>query len=305
MVYRRKQEHFFDSRAPRDSENRHNHPGSPKFFIVIKLPPSQRLSSSPRSNLPLGLTSGGLSLSPLGGRGSGAGSPVGTLSIPAGGSSSTGGSGGSSEGSAGVTSAGGGGIPVLTSEAGLDGTSANLLSTGDLGLISDLLVLLGLGVAVEVEIDNGVPLGLAGSEGTAETEDLTGKHPPDETDGVTTLVVGGDGNIDEVGGGVSVAKGNDGDVDIRGLLDGLGISARVGHDDETGLLERAGDVVGEVTGGETTGNGGGTGVGGELQDSTLTVGTSGDDTDIGGVVNGGDDTGGQDDLLPISIKRIY
>jgi hypothetical protein len=46
-------------------------------------------------------------------------------------------------------------------------------------------------------------------------------------------------------------------------------------------------------------------VGGELQNSTLTVGTSGDDTDIGGVVNGGDDTGGQDDLLPISIKRIY
>jgi hypothetical protein len=33
------------------------------------------------------------------------------------------------------------------------------------------------------------------------------EHPPDETDGVTTLVVGGDGNIDEVGGGVSVAKG--------------------------------------------------------------------------------------------------
>lgn len=276
-----------------------------KLFIEIKPPPFQRLSSSPRSNLPLGLTSGGSSLSPVAGGGSGAGSPVSTLGIPAGGTGSSGGSGGSSEGSAGVTSAGGGGIPVLTSEAGLDGTSTDLLSTGDLGLISNLLVLLGLGVAVEVEIDNGVPLSLAGSEGTAETEDLTGEHPPDETDGVTTLVVGGDGNIDEVGGGVSVAKGNDGDVDVRGLLDGLGISARVGHDDETGLLERAGDVVGEVTGGETTGNGGGTGVGGELQDSTLAVGTSGDDTDIGGVVDGGDDTGGQDDLLPISMKHIY
>jgi hypothetical protein len=44
-------------------------------------------------------------------------------------------------------------------------------------------------------------------------------------------------------------------------------------------------------------------VGGELQDGTLTVGTSGDDTDIGGVVNGGDDTGGQDDLLPIPLQH--
>lgn len=57
----------------------------------------------------------------------------------------------------------------------------------------------------------------------------------------------------------------------------MGISARVRDDDQAGLLERTGDVVGEVTGGETTGNGDGTGVGGELQDSTLSVGTGGDD----------------------------
>lgn len=116
---------------------------------------------------------------------------------------------------------------------------------------------------------------------------------------MATLVVGGDGNVDEVGGGVSVAKGNDGDVDVAGLLDGLGVGARVGDDDQAGLLERAGDVVGEVTGGETTSNGGSTGVGGELQDSTLAVGTSGDDTDVGRVVDGGDDTGSEEDLLPI------
>lgn len=121
---------------------------------------------------------------------------------------------------------------------------------------------------------------------------------------MATLVVGGDGNIDEVGRGVSVTEGNDGDVDVGSLLDSLGIGTGVGHDDETGLLERAGDVVGEVTGGETTGNGGGTGVGGELQDSTLAVRTSGDDTDISGVVDGGDDTSGQDDLLPIARYEL-
>lgn len=120
---------------------------------------------------------------------------------------------------------------------------------------------------------------------------------------MTTLVVGGDGNVDEVGRGVSVAKSDDGDVDVAGLLDSLGVGAGVGNDDQTGLLERAGDVVGEVTGGETTGDGGGTGVGGELEDSTLAVGTSGDDTDVGRVVNGSDDTGGQDNLLPVSRIR--
>ncbi len=72
---------------------------------------------------------------------------------------------------------------------------------------------------------------------------------------------------------------DDGDVDVGGLLDGLGVSARVGDDDQAGLLERAGDVVGEVTGGEATGNGDGAGVGGELEDGTLTVGTGRDDAD--------------------------
>jgi hypothetical protein len=115
---------------------------------------------------------------------------------------------------------------------------------------------------------------------------------------VATLVVGGDGNIDVLGGRVGIAKGNDGDVDVRGLLDGLGIGAGVGDDDQTGLLERTGDVVGEGTGGEATGNGLSTGVGGELQDGPLTVGTSGDDADIGRVVNGGNDAGGKDNLLP-------
>jgi len=115
---------------------------------------------------------------------------------------------------------------------------------------------------------------------------------------VTTLVVGGDGNIDVLGGRVGVAERDDGDVDVRGLLDGLSIGAGVGGDDEAGLLERTGDVVGEVTGGEATGDGRGTSVGGELQDGTLTVGTGRDNANVGGVVNGDDDAGSKDDLLP-------
>jgi len=115
---------------------------------------------------------------------------------------------------------------------------------------------------------------------------------------VTTLVVGRDGNVDELGRGVGVAKGNDRDVDVRGLLDGLGVGARVGDDDKTRLLERASDVVGEVTRGETTGNGAGTGVCGEFEDGALTVGTGGDDANVGRVIDGSNDARSEDYLLP-------
>ena len=37
----------------------------------------------------------------------------------------------------------------------------------------------------------------------------------------------------------------------------------------------------------------------ELEDSTLAIGTSRDHTDVGGVVDGSDDTGSQDNLLPV------
>jgi hypothetical protein len=70
---------------------------------------------------------------------------------------------------------------------------------------------------------------------------------------------------------------NDGEVDVGSLLDGLSVGAGVGHNDQARLLERAGDVIGEVTWGETTSDGDGTSVGGELEDSTLAIGTGGDD----------------------------
>jgi hypothetical protein len=170
--------------------------------------------------------------------------------------------------------------------------------TRNLGLIGNLLVLLGLRVTVEVQINHDVPLSLAVGDGAAQAQDLTGQHPPDQTDGVATLVVGRDGNVDELGGRVGIAEGDDGDVDIRGLLDSLGVGAGIGDDDQARLLEGTGDVVGEVTGGEASGDGHGTGVSGELQHGTLAVGTGRDHTDIGWVVDSGDDAGCEDDLLP-------
>lgn len=131
-----------------------------------------------------------------------AGSPVTTISIPA--CTSSGSSAGSSE----STGRGTANLP-LVGETSIDGAGTDLIGAGDLGLLNTggVLVLLGFRVAVEVQIRHDVPLGVAASEGAAETEDLTGEHPPDETDGVAALVVCWDGHIDVLGGGVSVAKG--------------------------------------------------------------------------------------------------
>ncbi len=119
---------------------------------------------------------------------------------------------------------------------------------------------------------------------------------------MATLVVGGDSNVNELGRGVGVAKGNDRDINVRSLLDSLGVGAGVSYDDEAGFLEGAGDVVREVTGGETTCDSDCSGVCSKLQDSTLTIGTGGDDTDVGWVVNSCDDTGSKNDLLPGAIR---
>jgi len=115
---------------------------------------------------------------------------------------------------------------------------------------------------------------------------------------MTTLVVCWDSNIDELGWRVGIAESNDWNVDVGSFLDSLSVGAGIGDDDEAGFLEGSSDVVGKVTGSETTSDGDGTGVRGELQDSALTVGTSRDDTDVGGVVDSCDDSGCEDDLLP-------
>jgi len=121
---------------------------------------------------------------------------------------------------------------------------------------------------------------------------------------MTTLVVGWDSDVDELSWGVSIAESDNWDVNVGSLLDSLGVGAGVGDDDEAGFLEGASDVVGEVTRGESTGDGDGTGVGGKLQDSTLAIGTGGNDTDIGGVVDSCDDAGSENDLLPAQENML-
>ena len=119
---------------------------------------------------------------------------------------------------------------------------------------------------------------------------------------MTPFIIRWDGNIDIFGRRIGIAERNDGDVDIRRFLDGLCVGARVRDDDQAGLFERARDVVGEVAGGEAPRDGGGAGVGSEFEDGALAVGTGGDDGDVGGVVDCGDDAGCEDDFLPVQER---
>jgi len=76
------------------------------------------------------------------------------------------------------------------------------------------------------------------------------------------------------------------------------VDSGVGDNDDSGLLERLGDVIGEVTGGESAGNGLSTGETSHLEDSSVTVGSGRDDGNVVGVLDGGEDSGSKDELLP-------
>ena len=64
------------------------------------------------------------------------------------------------------------------------------------------------------------------------------------------LVVAGDGDVDELGGGVNVAEGDDGDVGVAALSDGLVVRPGVADDQQAGLTEGGLDLVGEGSRGE-------------------------------------------------------
>ena len=152
------------------------------------------------------------------------------------------------------------------------------------------------GITVEEEINGDFPLVFTG-DAAAEAEDFAGEEPVHKADRVAALVVDGDGDVDVLKRRVGIAKSDDGDVHVRGLLDGLVVRAGVGDDEQTGLLELLGDLVGESTRGETSSNGGRSGVLGELEHRALAVRAGRDGADIGGVLDGSDDTGGKHDLV--------
>ena len=174
------------------------------------------------------------------------------------------------------------------------------------GLDGGALVLLVLlehifGVTVEEEVHLDLP-GHGTGKVSTHAENLTCEHPVQHTDGVLTTVVARDGKVHVLERGVGVTECDDRDVDVGRLGDGLVVGTGVGHDDQTGLGELLLLLVGEGSRAETSSHGGGSGVLGELEHGTLSVGTGRDDNNVSRVLNGDDGTGGQHQLLPGHVQ---
>jgi len=133
---------------------------------------------------------------------------------------------------------------------------------------------------------------------SAETEDLTSKHPVQETDRVASLVVSRDCNIDESQRRVGIAESDDWDVHVRRLTNRLVVGARIGEDQQTRLHVLLLDLVSENTRSEAASNVLGTSVLGVLEHGPLAIWPSRDHTNISRVLDGDDHTGCKHELLP-------
>eukprot|EP01084_Bolivina_argentea_P215638 366140_1 len=80
------------------------------------------------------------------------------------------------------------------------------------------------------------------------------------------------------------------------------VGAGVGDDEDAGLHELSLDLVGERTGDESVGEEVGTDVLGELEGGALAEQAGGADADVLGVLDGDEDAGGEDQLLPGHVE---
>jgi hypothetical protein len=106
---------------------------------------------------------------------------------------------------------------------------------------------------------------------TTELKGLASEEPEAVGDGVTSLVVGGDGNVNPVKRGVRVSECNNGDVHVGSLSQALVVETGVANDDESGFEELLGVLIGKSSGHPLATEVVSTGVGGELEDGALSV----------------------------------
>ncbi len=198
-----------------------------------------------------------------------------------------------------VGSDGEGDVSLNVGSLGVGGLGGLLSGSGSGGGLLGLTLNL-LGVTVEEHVGHHRKVT------TLKAEDSAAEQPPEQTNGVTTTNVTGDGNIDELERRVRVDKRDARNVDVRSLTDGLVVDTGVGNNNNTGLLERTSDVVGERTRGESSSNGSSTGLSSELEHSTVTVLTTANHTDISRVLDSSEDTSGENDLLPrlADVKEV-
>jgi len=130
--------------------------------------------------------------------------------------------------------------------------------------------LLGIWVSVHEEINHDVPLLVAG-DFTTELKGLASEEPEAVGNGVTSLVVSGDGNVNPVERGVRVSESNNGDVHVGSLGQALVVETWVANDNKSGFEELLGVLVGKSSGYPLATEVVSTGVSGELEDGALSV----------------------------------
>jgi len=133
---------------------------------------------------------------------------------------------------------------------------------------------------------------------TSEHESLSGEEVEHDSDGLSTLVVSWDGNINVGKRRIGVAESNAWDVHVGGLIDGLMITSWITDDNESWLLELLGVLIGKGTWSPLSSKVVSLGVGGELEDSSLSILSVGDNKDILWVVDGSYHSSGKHHLLP-------
>merc|ERR1719401_3281848 len=187
--------------------------------------------------------------------------------------------------------------PVLSGSSALTAGSGSRSGVFPLGLFLLLLHQL-IRITPEEGIDHNMPVLGAGERSTTQVEDFTSEEVEDQGDGLLTLVVARDGEIDVLERRVGVAESDDRDVRVRGLLDSLGIGTRIGDDDQSRLSKLLGDVVCKRTRSPATRMSDGSNVVGELKDRTGTIRTLGDDHDVFRVFDRDNNTCSDHDLFP-------
>mmetsp|Transcript_15729 Transcript_15729/g.44937 ORF Transcript_15729/g.44937 Transcript_15729/m.44937 type:complete len:314 (+) Transcript_15729:366-1307(+) len=186
-------------------------------------------------------------------------------------------------------------VLALARQGGVE--TGGALGLGGGSLLGLLLLLELFGLPVEEHVNHDIPRA-DGGNGSPHLQDHPGQQPVEHADGVLSLVVRRDGDINAGEVRVGIAEGDDRDVHVSSLADRLVVGARVGDDDQTGLGESLLRLVGEGTWGVAPDDAVGTGVVGKLQHSALAVRASGDGDDVLGVVDGDDDTGSHLELVP-------
>jgi hypothetical protein len=155
---------------------------------------------------------------------------------------------------------------------------------------------------VHEEIDHDIPT-LGSGDFTSEEKNFSSKKPEHKSDGLFTLVVSRDGNINVLKRRVRVAKSNDWDVHVGSFTESLMINSRITDNDKSRFNEFLGDLIGKHTRSPLATGVVGVGVGGELKDSSLSISLGGNNKDILWVVNGSDDSSSNHELFP-SLSNV-